>query len=151
VSHGSTAGTPPAVSDAAAGGVDLGRSSRRDWRGRSREWRTVTALLRAAEESRGGVLLIEGQSGMGKSRMLGDAIEAAAGRGFMLAHGAADEPSQLAPLVPLMTALGESPQTLREAVEMPSDTVDLPVVADRAVAGAAGGTGVARPAPDHPR
>jgi DNA-binding CsgD family transcriptional regulator len=62
---------------------------------------------------------------MGKSRMLGDAIEAAAGRGFMLAHGAADEPSQLAPLVPLMTALGESPQTLREAVEMPSDTVDL--------------------------
>ncbi|GAB2867581.1 LuxR family transcriptional regulator [Actinoallomurus bryophytorum] len=81
--------------------------------------------MRAAEESRGGVLLIEGQSGMGKSRLLADAIEAAAGRGFMLAHGAADEPSQLAPLVPLMMALGESPQTLREVKGPPSDTVDL--------------------------
>jgi DNA-binding CsgD family transcriptional regulator/tetratricopeptide (TPR) repeat protein len=63
---------------------------------------------------------------MGKSRLLGDAVEAAAGRGFMLAHGSADEPSQLAPLVPLMTALGESPQTLREAqTVMPSDTIDV--------------------------
>jgi DNA-binding CsgD family transcriptional regulator len=118
-------GAPPSASDTAAGGVDLGRSSRRGWRGRGREWRIVTALLRTAEDSRGGVLLIEGQSGMGKSRMLGDAIEAAAGRGFMLAHGSADEPSQLAPLVPLMMALGESPQTLREVKGPPSGTVDL--------------------------
>lgn len=63
---------------------------------------------------------------MGKSHLLSDAVEAAAGQGFMLAHGAADEPSRLAPLVPLMTALGESPQTLREARSvMPSDTIDL--------------------------
>ncbi|HZE30516.1 MAG TPA: AAA family ATPase [Actinoallomurus sp.] len=118
-------GAPLSDSDTAAGGVDFDRSSRRDWRGRGREWKIVTTLLRAAQDSRGGVLLIEGQSGMGKSRMLGDAIEAAAGRGFMLAHGAADEPSQLAPLVPLMMALGESPQTLREVKGRPSDTVDL--------------------------
>jgi DNA-binding CsgD family transcriptional regulator/tetratricopeptide (TPR) repeat protein len=64
---------------------------------------------------------------MGKSRMLGDAIEAAAQRGFMLAHGAADEPSQLAPLVPLMMALGESPQTLRENHETPANPVDVDV------------------------
>ena len=63
---------------------------------------------------------------MGKSRLIGDAVEAAAARGFMLAHGSADEPSQLAPLVPLLTALGESPQTLREARVVPSsDTIDL--------------------------
>jgi DNA-binding CsgD family transcriptional regulator len=62
---------------------------------------------------------------MGKSRLLNDAIEAAAGRGFMLAHGAADEPSQLAPLVPLMAALGESPQTLREVPGAPFAAVDL--------------------------
>jgi DNA-binding CsgD family transcriptional regulator len=63
---------------------------------------------------------------MGKSRLLTDAVEAAARRGFMLAHGSADEPSQLAPLVPLMTALGESPQTLRDAqAVLPSDTIDV--------------------------
>jgi DNA-binding CsgD family transcriptional regulator/tetratricopeptide (TPR) repeat protein len=118
-------GTPPSASDTAAGGVDSARSSRRGWRGRGREWRIVTTLLRAAEDGRGGVLLIEGRSGMGKSRMLGDAIEAAARRGFMLAHGAADEPSQPAPLAPLMMALGESAQTLRQVKGPPSDTVDL--------------------------
>jgi DNA-binding CsgD family transcriptional regulator/tetratricopeptide (TPR) repeat protein len=81
--------------------------------------------LRAAEQNRGGVLLVEGQSGMGKSRLLDDAVEAAAARGFMLAHGVADEPSQLAPLVPLMTALGESPQTLRGGQRAPTENVDL--------------------------
>ncbi len=113
VSYGPMAGAPPAASDTAAGS-DLGRSSRRGWRGRSREWQVLAALLRTAEQSRGGVLLVEGRSGMGKTRLVGDAIEAAAARGFGLAHGAADEPSRLAPLTPLMTALGESPQTMRE-------------------------------------
>jgi DNA-binding CsgD family transcriptional regulator len=83
-------------------------------------------LLRAAEQSRGGVLLVEGRSGMGKTRLLGDAVEAAAARGFMIAHSAADEPSRLAPLVPLMIALGESPQTLRDVrAATPPDAVDL--------------------------
>lgn len=62
---------------------------------------------------------------MGKSRMLDDAVEAAASRGFALAHGAADEPSRLAPLVPLMSALGESPHTLRETHGAPPDTTDV--------------------------
>ncbi|GAA4511708.1 LuxR family transcriptional regulator [Actinoallomurus oryzae] len=83
------------------------------------------AAIEAAQHSRGSVLLVEGQSGMGKSRLLCDAVEAAATRGFMLAHGAADEPSRLAPLVPLMTALGESPQTLREGLDASVETADL--------------------------
>lgn len=71
------------------------------------------------------MLLVEGQSGMGKSRMLADAVEAAAERGFTLARGAADEPSQLAPLVPLLSALGESPHTLREAQDATRDATDV--------------------------
>ncbi|MFB9838277.1 ATP-binding protein, partial [Actinoallomurus acaciae] len=125
MSHGLTAASgSPRAFDAQAG-VDLERSSRRGWRGRGREWRAVSAAIVAAERSRGSVVLVEGQSGMGKSRLLSDAIEAAAARGFMLAHGAADEPSRLAPLVPLMTALGESPQTLRDGLDPTAETADL--------------------------
>jgi DNA-binding CsgD family transcriptional regulator/tetratricopeptide (TPR) repeat protein len=105
--------------------VDLARSSRRGWRGRGEEWRAVAAVLRAAEQSRGGVILVEGLSGMGKSRLLTDAVEAAAARGFVLAHGVADEPSRLAPLVPLLTALGESPQTLCDPDGTPPEMGDL--------------------------
>jgi DNA-binding CsgD family transcriptional regulator len=72
------------------------------------------------------VLLVEGESGMGKSRLLEDAVEAAAGRGFMLAQDAADEPSRLAPLMPLMRALGESVNMLRTGEEtIPADVADL--------------------------
>jgi ATP/maltotriose-dependent transcriptional regulator MalT len=124
VSHGTTAGDLPSASDTEAE-AGLGRSSRRGRRGRGREWEILTGLLRAAQESRGGVLLVEGPSGIGKSRMLDDAVEAAAFRGFALAHGAADEPSRLAPLVPLMAALGESPHTLLETPGSPADATDV--------------------------
>lgn len=72
-------------------------------------------MLRAAGNSRGGVLLIEGQSGLGKSRLIGDAVGAAAALGFSIAGGTADETSRLAPLTPLLDALGESVHTLRVA------------------------------------
>jgi predicted ATPase len=58
------------------------------------------------------VLLVEGRTGMGKSRLLAEAVEAAARRGFILSRGRADEADKLSPLKPLMSAFGESPQTL---------------------------------------
>jgi DNA-binding CsgD family transcriptional regulator/tetratricopeptide (TPR) repeat protein len=70
------------------------------------------------------VLLVEGESGMGKSQLLGDAADAAASRGFILARGAADEPGRLTPLAPLMTALGQSAQTMRAGGTPPPDAVD---------------------------
>lgn len=57
-------------------------------------------------------MLIEGPSGMGKSQLLAEAIDAASGRGFMIARGRADELCRLDPLAPLMSALGESVGTL---------------------------------------
>jgi predicted ATPase len=90
------------------GGVGLKGLSWPGYRGRAGEWRVVTRLLRAAEAGRGGVLLIEGPSGMGKSRLLAEAIDTAAERGFMIARGRADELRRLDPLAPLMSALGES-------------------------------------------
>jgi DNA-binding CsgD family transcriptional regulator/tetratricopeptide (TPR) repeat protein len=69
-------------------------------------------MLRAAEAGRGGVLLVEGRSGIGKTRLLSEASEAAASRGFMLARGGVEEPGGLVPLEPLMAAFGESAQTM---------------------------------------
>ncbi|MFL6052854.1 MAG: AAA family ATPase [Actinoallomurus sp.] len=101
----------PSVSDTSSG-IDLGGSSRPGWRGRDREWQVLAGLLRAAVSGRGGVLLVEGESGVGKSRLLAEAVEAAAGLGFVLARSTADESARLAPLKPLMSAFGESTQTL---------------------------------------
>jgi DNA-binding CsgD family transcriptional regulator/tetratricopeptide (TPR) repeat protein len=70
------------------------------------------------------VLLVEGESGMGKSQLLGDAAEAAARRGFILARGGADEACRLTPLAPLMTALGQSAQTMRAGGTPPPDAID---------------------------
>ncbi|MEU6712177.1 AAA family ATPase [Nonomuraea sp. NPDC046802] len=75
------------------------------WRGRAREWRPVAALLRAIETGQGGVVLVEGCSGMGKTLLLHKATEAAMRTEIAVAHGAADELGRLAPLAPLVTAL----------------------------------------------
>ncbi|MEV5749181.1 AAA family ATPase [Actinoallomurus sp. NPDC052308] len=111
MSDGNPPGVWPSVPDTSAR-VDFGRCSRRGWRGRDCEWQVISGLLRAAGSGRGGVLLVEGESGVGKSRLLAEAVEAAAGLGFVLARGTADESTQLAPLKPLMSAFGESTQTL---------------------------------------
>jgi DNA-binding CsgD family transcriptional regulator len=92
-------------------GAAAGRS-RNGWRGRDREWELVARLLRAAGGGRGGVLLFEGEPGIGKSRLLDEAAEAAVSLRFTLARGAAERLSRVVALGPLIQALGQSTQTL---------------------------------------
>src|SRR3954471_3457894 len=95
----------PGVSASGSGGAadgGFGGSSRSGWRGRDREWGILARLLRAAHGGRGGVLLVEGESGIGKSRLLEEAVETAAAMGFMTACGVADELGRVVPLAPLM-------------------------------------------------
>jgi DNA-binding CsgD family transcriptional regulator/tetratricopeptide (TPR) repeat protein len=75
--------------------------------GREAEQRLVSELLLRAQRGIGGVLLVEGEPGIGKSALLLDAAAAAAGLGFSLAVGAADVVGQAIPLFPLRQALGE--------------------------------------------
>ncbi|WP_275415256.1 helix-turn-helix transcriptional regulator [Planotetraspora silvatica] len=96
----------------AAGEPGFCGSSRLGWRGRAREWKLVVGLLQAAKVGRGGIVLVEGRSGAGKSRLLGMAVAAAATAGFGVAQGAADELTQLIPLAPLISALEPSGRTL---------------------------------------
>ncbi|GAA4558916.1 helix-turn-helix transcriptional regulator [Planotetraspora kaengkrachanensis] len=99
-------------------------SSRPGWRGREREWAAVAGILRAATEGRGGVVLVEGQMGMGKSRLLHETAEVAERVGFTVLRGTADELSQMMPLMPLIAALGESPHALLTGMSV-SDVLDL--------------------------
>jgi DNA-binding CsgD family transcriptional regulator/tetratricopeptide (TPR) repeat protein len=80
--------------------------------GREGEQRLVRDLLLHAQRGIGGVLLIEGEPGIGKSAMLSDSVGQAAGLGFSLAVGAADPLGQAIPFFALRQALGESLATL---------------------------------------
>src|SRR5437879_373412 len=108
------------------GAVDGGfrGASRSGWRGRDREGGILARLLRAAHGGRGGVLLVEGESGIGKSRLLEETVETAAAMGFMIARGAAEELGRVVPLAPLMSAFGETNQTLLGSRE-PASGVDV--------------------------
>ena len=59
-------------------------------RGREKELDVALGMLRAAEAGRGGILLVEGEPGIGKSCFLDESAAAATARGFTLAWGQAD-------------------------------------------------------------
>ena len=76
--------------------------------GREMEQRVVRDLLRRAQQGVGGLVLVEGEPGIGKSLLLRDAVREAAGQGFSLAAGAADQLGQALPFFALRAALGVS-------------------------------------------
>ncbi|MGH7483499.1 MAG: ATP-binding protein, partial [Longimicrobiales bacterium] len=55
--------------------------------GRAELVRSIEAELAGAGEGRGGTLLLVGSGGVGKSRLVDAAIDAARRRGFTVAHG----------------------------------------------------------------
>jgi DNA-binding CsgD family transcriptional regulator len=77
--------------------------------GRAAEQRIAGTLLdRAAQGAAAAascVLLVDGEPGIGKSLLLRDCACVAAGRGFSLATGTADQLGQTIPFFPLLTAL----------------------------------------------
>jgi DNA-binding NarL/FixJ family response regulator len=75
--------------------------------GRLPERRIVGDLLWRARQGAGGVVLVEGEPGIGKSMLLREAIGEAAGQGFSLAAGAADQLGRALPFFALRAALGE--------------------------------------------
>jgi DNA-binding CsgD family transcriptional regulator len=89
-------------------------------RGRDRELQAVLELVRGAAKGRGGVLLVEGELGAGKSLLLSQAISAAGAADISVAAAAADELSRFMPLAPVLTALGESPTALADEAGRPA-------------------------------
>jgi len=73
------------------------RPGREVLHGRAAEQAMVRDLLRRARRGAGGVVLVEGEPGIGKSVLLRDGIDEAAELGFSLAAGAADQLDQTVP------------------------------------------------------
>jgi DNA-binding CsgD family transcriptional regulator len=76
-------------------------------RGRDGERRTIRDLLLRARQGNGGVVLVEGEPGIGKSLLLRESVNEAAEYGFSLAAGPADRIGQSIPFFTLRRALGE--------------------------------------------
>lgn len=84
-------------------------------RGRRDEQAAILALLEGLTSTTGNVMLVEGEPGIGKTLLLGEAAGLAAARGTAVASGRADELGRLTPLGPLLSALEESPAPLTVA------------------------------------
>jgi predicted ATPase len=76
-----------------------------DIRGREAERDVTRTLLRHAERGTGGVVLVDGDPGTGKSLLLRDCADEAAKRGFSLAVGAASRLEQTLPFSTLSAAM----------------------------------------------
>ena len=76
-------------------------------RGREAEQKIIGDLLRRAQRGAGGVVLVDGEPGIGKSLLLRASTDEAAEHGFSLAAGAADQLGQVIPFFALRAALRE--------------------------------------------
>ena len=76
-------------------------------RGREAEQEMIRDLLRRAQRGVGGVVLVDGEPGIGKSLLLRDSTDTAAQQGFSLATAAADQLGQAIPFFELRAALRE--------------------------------------------
>ncbi|GIH97831.1 AAA family ATPase [Planobispora siamensis] len=74
-------------------------------RGRDREWRLVDGLLQKLRRGEGGTLLVDGEPGLGKSRLLAEAVAEASERGIGVVQGRVEELGELAPCSMLLEAL----------------------------------------------
>ena len=118
------------ISDSSPGARGKARTPVRSFgeeimRGREAEQQIIRDLLRRAQRGLGSVVLVEGEPGIGKSLLLHEAIELAAGQGFSLAAGASDQFGQAIPFFALRTALRE-PFTKLTADDPDRDLPDAP-------------------------
>jgi DNA-binding CsgD family transcriptional regulator/tetratricopeptide (TPR) repeat protein len=82
-------------------------------RGRTAEIDAATgALLRASNAGEGGVVLVLGPPGIGKTAILDALVAEAQGRGFSVGRSKADEGDQIAPMAPLLLALRSGKEPL---------------------------------------
>jgi DNA-binding CsgD family transcriptional regulator len=99
-------------------------------RGRADELSTLEALVASTREGAGGVVVVEGAAGIGKSRLLAEAGARAAAAGLMVAAGDADELDQVSAWRVLLDAVASTTPPVLPA----SETVPLEGLYDQRLA-----------------
>ena len=93
-------------------------------RGRGTERAILDQLVSGAVAGAGGIAVVEGAAGIGKSRLLAEAAERAAAAGLQVVAGVSDELDQVTPWAPLLRAIGStSPALLSDADLAPLRTL----------------------------
>ncbi|QDQ09292.1 helix-turn-helix transcriptional regulator [Streptomyces spectabilis] len=87
-------------------------------RGRDAELASLEERLDALARGQGGVVLVEGPAGSGKSRILGEASASAKRRGTRVFRGGADPEDQFVPLGPLLEGLLSGAEPLSDAARL---------------------------------
>ncbi len=77
--------------------------------GRTREIETLARLVGQARAGRGSVALIEGEPGIGKTRLLSEMLRSAGSLGFDVLLGTGEELERDRPFGPIAAALGLAP------------------------------------------
>jgi DNA-binding CsgD family transcriptional regulator len=88
-------------------------------RGRDAELASIGVQLDRVRSGAGAVVLVEGEPGMGKTRLLAEAARLARRLGFRVGAGAAEPGAEVVELAPLMTALFDGSQPLLERAGLP--------------------------------
>ncbi|MFD9903534.1 AAA family ATPase [Streptomyces sp. NPDC059063] len=95
-----------------------GASGRAPLRGREAELAFMEERLDALAQGEGGVALVEGPAGSGKSRFLAEASASARRRGTRVFQGGADPEEQFVPLAPLLDGLLSGEEPLPDAARL---------------------------------
>ena len=83
-------------------------------RGRDAELESIGVQLDRVRSGSGALILVEGEPGMGKTRLLAEATRIAGRLKFTVGVGAAEPATQVVDLAPLMSALFDGPRPLLE-------------------------------------
>src|SRR5438105_3627615 len=97
----------------AAAGLVLGHTSRTRFVGRRRELSLLTERLGSARQGRGGLVLVAGEPGIGKTRLVFELAELARSEGWLVLFGRAYDSAGMPPYFPLAEALRAYVRTCR--------------------------------------
>src|SRR5207244_10895197 len=89
----------------AAADLVLGHTSRTPFVGRRHELSLLTERLWSAREGRGCLVLVAGEPGMGKTRLVFELAQQARSEGWQVLSGRAYDPDGMPPYFPLAEAL----------------------------------------------
>ena len=87
--------------------------------GRAAELTSLTDVVARAEKGRGGVAFVEGEGGIGKTRLLAEILGGAEQQGFQVFYGRCEQLERMRPFGPLATALAcgrDSPDARRAGI-----------------------------------